>query len=45
MRPDPSDPQSADNRTERHATPQYQTEEDAQLADASCPTCIFVDGR
>ena len=33
-----------DNRSARLGTPQYQTEEDAALADPDCPTCIFPDG-
>ena len=32
-----------DARSERLGTPQYQTEEDAALADPGCPTCIFPD--
>ena len=30
-----------DDRGARLATPQYQTAEDAALADPECPTCIF----
>ncbi|MCH2409544.1 hypothetical protein MK292_01750 [Myxococcota bacterium] len=38
--------QSADNRTERLGTPQYQCELDKELAERAlenngCPTCIF----
>ena len=33
----------ADDRAERFDTPQYQTPEDADLADVNCPTCIFAD--
>ena len=33
----------ADNRVERFDTPQYQTPEDADLADVNCPTCVFID--
>ncbi len=33
-----------DNRSARLGTPQYQTEEDAALADPDCPTCIYPDG-
>ncbi len=32
-----------DDRGERRGTPQYQTEEDAALADPGCPTCIFPE--
>ncbi|MEM1250627.1 MAG: hypothetical protein AAGA81_03720 [Acidobacteriota bacterium] len=44
MRPDPENPAAADNRTERHATPQYQSEEDerAALERGDCPTCVFL---
>ena len=31
-----------DDRVERFDTPQYQSAEDAQIADASCPTCIWL---
>jgi hypothetical protein len=35
----------ADDRVERHATPQYQCEADRVLAEAapSCETCVFLD--
>jgi len=44
MRPDPEDPAAADNRTVRHDTPQYQSDEDRIAADAQddCPTCVFL---
>lgn len=32
-----------DDRSERLRTPQYQTEEDAAMADPECATCIFPD--
>ncbi len=32
-----------DDRGERLATPQYQTEEDAALADPECATCVFPE--
>ncbi len=48
MRPRPANAQAsarsgghADDRVARHSTPQYQSEEDAALADPACPTCIF----
>ena len=31
-----------DDRSERLPTPQYQTEEDAALADSDCATCVFL---
>ena len=31
-----------DSRTERRDTPQYQTDQDADLADLDCATCIEV---
>ena len=34
-----------DDRMPRLATPQYQTEEDAALADPHCVTCIFPEAR
>ena len=33
----------SDDRIERFSTPQYQTSEDAKVADAHCPTCIFTE--
>ena len=50
MRPQPErvedtngqDPGHNDTRTERYDTPQYQTEEDAAIADPDCPSCIFL---
>ena len=45
MRPEPSqsehDSKASDDRVSRHSEPQYQTEEDALLADQQCPTCVF----
>lgn len=32
-----------DDRIGRHAEPQYQTEEDARLADENCPSCVFLN--
>ena len=32
-----------DDRGKRLATPQYQTEEDAALADSECATCVFPE--
>ena len=32
-----------DDRGQRLATPQYQTEEDAALADPECATCVFPE--
>lgn len=32
-----------DDRTERHARPQYQSETDQFAADPSCPTCVFLE--
>lgn len=45
MRPETGGDSSAhqDDRSARLGTPQYQTEEDAALADPGCPTCIFPD--
>ena len=34
---------SSDDRIERFSTPQYQTSEDAEVADADCPTCVFTE--
>ncbi len=43
MRPDPDRPNNHDDdRVARHATPQYQSEEDARAADPDCPTCVFL---
>ena len=33
----------SDDRIERFSTPQYQTSEDAKVADAHCPTCVFTE--
>jgi hypothetical protein len=35
----------ADDRVERHATPQYQVDADREAFEArgSCPTCVFLD--
>ena len=38
-----SNNKSPDDRIERFSTPQYQTSEDAEVADADCPTCIFTE--
>ena len=45
MRPQRGDPGGghSDDRSARRGTPQYQTEEDAALADPDCPTCIFPE--
>ena len=45
--PGPSAAASADDRTTRHATPQYQNERDREraehaLAHGGCPTCVFL---
>jgi len=32
-----------DDRVERHATPQYQTTHDEQIAQDSCSSCIFLE--
>ena len=32
-----------DDRGERHPTPQYQSAEDAALADPDCATCVFPE--
>ena len=37
------DSSHADDRIERFATPQYQTSEDARLADPACATCVFLE--
>ncbi len=34
--------ESGDDRVERFATPQYQSPDDEQMADASCPTCVWL---
>ena len=31
-----------DDRVERFDTPQYQSAEDEQIADAACPTCVWL---
>ena len=33
---------SSDDRVARFDFPQYQTTEDAELADLHCPTCVFL---
>ena len=33
----------ADDRVERHPNPQYQTSEDALMAEPTCPTCVFLE--
>ena len=46
MRPKPGGGDEAgheDDRGARLAAPQYQTEEDALLADPECATCVFPD--
>jgi hypothetical protein len=40
---DTNDDKHEDNRVARHATPQYQSLQDEALADAACPTCVFLD--
>ncbi len=51
MRPDPeAGGGHDDDRTERTAVPQYQTERDRELAEAAlasggCPTCVFLEGE
>ena len=45
--PDADDDGRADDRTSRHDTPQYQTEDDrvraeAALAEGGCETCVFL---
>ena len=50
MRPQKASSKSADAVEEKHDddrvarfdTPQYQTQEDEQLAAADCPTCVFL---
>ena len=34
---------SSDDRIERFSSPQYQTSEDAEVADVHCPTCVFTE--
>ena len=48
MRPDPNKDKTADanhndDRMARFDTPQYQTQQDAELADPACPTCVFLE--
>ena len=47
MRPQPKSDRDADahsdDRVERFGTPQYQTAADAEAADESCPTCVFLE--
>ncbi len=38
-----SEKTSSDDRIERFSNPQYQTSEDAEVADAHCPTCVFTE--
>ena len=54
MRPRPAGAQPGskqrDDRVERHAVPQYQTDADRAAADAAlaaggCPTCVWLDER
>jgi len=33
---------ASDDRVERFDTPQYQSVDDEQMADASCPTCVWL---
>ena len=45
---DEGEPDVADDRTERHDTPQYQTDDDRlaaedALARDGCPSCVFLD--
>ena len=35
--------EDSDDRIERFSIPQYQTSEDAEVADAHCPTCVFTE--
>lgn len=41
MRPGEGSKGHADDRVERHSTPQYQNEADARAADPACPSCVF----
>ena len=34
-----------DDRVARIATPQYQSEADQEIADADCPSCVFLEDR
>ena len=43
MRPQPGGGDHGDDRSERLPTPQYQTDEDAALADPECATCVFLE--
>ena len=47
MRPTPGDGGDGggheDDRGVRHPAPQYQTEEDAAVADPECATCVFPE--
>ncbi len=38
-----SESEHEDDRIERFDTPQYQTEEDAEAAEAACPSCVFLE--
>ncbi|MFT7653986.1 MAG: hypothetical protein ACI9UU_003102 [Candidatus Azotimanducaceae bacterium] len=40
---DKADIEQEDSRVARHASPQYQSQQDEALADAACPTCVFLD--
>ena len=37
-----TDGSEGDDRVERFDTPQYQTSEDADLADKACPSCVWL---
>ena len=48
MRPKTAEGAHADDRVERHPTPQYQSEDDrsraeAELAGGGCRTCVWLD--
>ena len=45
MRPGRGESRAGDSRVERHDTPQYQTQEDREAADAAgeCRTCVWLD--
>ena len=50
MRPQPTSSTSTgdpsthkDDRVTRHDNPQYQNDDDAQAADTTCPTCVFLE--
>jgi hypothetical protein len=47
MRPRRGASGASDSRVERYDTPQYQTQEDRDAADAAgeCPSCVWLEGR